>query len=126
MSTRSRIGYVNDKGQYVTAYCHWDGYVEYTGVMLFTHYRDLNKVKKLVDGGSFSSIKDEPDAVSRYEYEAPLVFDAFSELIDYMNKSDQEYLYIFENGEWAYYANNTYPYKFEYMGTIGEKEEEDV
>lgn len=59
MSTRSRIGYVDqkvNKNVATTCYIHYDGYPSFVGRMLKLYYNDPEKVKELVAGGDMSSI----------------------------------------------------------------------
>lgn len=59
MSTRSRIGYVDqkvNKNVATTCYIHHDGYPSFVGRMLKLYYNDPKKVKELVAGGDMSSI----------------------------------------------------------------------
>lgn len=130
MSTRSRIGYV-EEGKYYTAYCHFDGYPKYNGRVLLDAYKDFDKVKALVSGGDFRALTGVVEDIEYYpdDDREAMVSDSFSELIDYMNKSDQEYLYIYEDGEWVYYTIHNPGHKFEYMGLVEDyfdKEENDV
>ena len=59
MSTNSRIGIQNQDGTISSIYCHWDGCPEHNGDILFTHYKDRNKVQTLIDLGSISSLNSE-------------------------------------------------------------------
>lgn len=63
MSTRSRIGIEIEKGKYKHIYCHSDGYLTYNGAMLVDHYKDREKVEKLIALGDISTLceKVEPD-----------------------------------------------------------------
>lgn len=56
MSTRSRIGLELSDGSVISSYCHWDGYPEYNGRILRTHYNTREKVEELIDFGDCSSI----------------------------------------------------------------------
>lgn len=54
MGTRSAIGVMHgDKAKVV--YCHWDGYLEHNGRILFEHY-DSPKANHLVSLGNISSL----------------------------------------------------------------------
>lgn len=55
MSTNSAIGVVIN-GKIKAVYCHWDGYVDGVGKMLFKHY-DQKKTEVLVSKGSVSSLQ---------------------------------------------------------------------
>ena len=55
MATRSRIGIELKDGSILSAYHHWDGYPEWLGRMLKTHYNAKSLVEELIDGGDMSS-----------------------------------------------------------------------
>ncbi len=55
MATRSRIGIELKDGSVLSAYHHWDGYPEWLGRILTTHYNSKDKVSALIDGGDMSS-----------------------------------------------------------------------
>jgi hypothetical protein len=58
MSTRSFIGYYDKNTKKVTyIYCHFDGYPSYNGAILDEHYRDINKIHKLLDLGNLSILR---------------------------------------------------------------------
>lgn len=62
MSTRSRIGIRNKDNTITSIYCHWDGYPEWNGKMLLTHYTKLEDVKKLIQLGNLSTLGRTPVA----------------------------------------------------------------
>ena len=55
MATRSRIGIELKDGSILSAYHHWDGYPEWLGRMLKTHYNSRDLASELIDGGDMSS-----------------------------------------------------------------------
>ena len=55
MATRSRIGIELKDGSILSAYHHWDGYPQWLGRILNTHYTSRDKVADLIDGGDMSS-----------------------------------------------------------------------
>ena len=55
MATRSRIGIELNDGSILSAYHHWDGYPQWLGRILNTHYNTKEKVADLIDGGDMSS-----------------------------------------------------------------------
>ena len=57
MATRSRIGVMHGD-VCKSVYCHWDGYLEYNGMMLEKHY-DSAKANNLVALGDLSSLQPE-------------------------------------------------------------------
>jgi hypothetical protein len=54
MATRSRIGIELKDGSVLSVYHHWDGYPEWLGRILNTHYNTRQQVSELIDGGDMS------------------------------------------------------------------------
>ena len=54
MATRSRIGIELSDGSVLSAYHHWDGYPEWLGRILKTHYNTKDLAAELIDGGDMS------------------------------------------------------------------------
>lgn len=71
MSTRSAIG-ISHGGRVKAIYNHYDGYPEYTGLILHTCYGDSVSVNKLISMGDMSQLGTEigtkHDSMSRSEY----------------------------------------------------------
>ena len=121
MSTRSRIGIELPNGSVLSAYHHWDGYPEWLGRILNTHYNTKEKVAELIDGGDMSSCwtnerwtndlldrhKEEygPQYYSQRGEDSPPRLD--SNLEEYFS-DNEEYAYIFRNGEWVCYNMNQF------------------
>jgi len=116
MSTRSFIAIKKEDG-YEGIYCHFDGYPEGVGKILYRHYKDEKKVKELIALGNISSLgeeignkhdfNDRPDnettAYGRDRGEAetkPTFCATKAELKDVASECSCEYLYIFENEKW--------------------------
>jgi hypothetical protein len=59
MATRSTIALEYADGTVGQIYCHWDGYLEYNGALLYKHYVDPFKTRELLDLGDLSSLKPE-------------------------------------------------------------------
>ena len=55
MATRSRIGIELKDGSILSAYHHWDGYPQWLGRILNTHYTSREQAADLIDGGDMSS-----------------------------------------------------------------------
>ena len=55
MATRSRIGIELKDGSILSAYHHWDGYPQWLGRILNTHYNSREQAADLIDGGDMSS-----------------------------------------------------------------------
>jgi hypothetical protein len=71
MATRSRIAIQNEDGTVTSIYCHWDGYPEYNGNMLVSHFKNRDKVKKLIALGSLSSLAPEIEAPEGHTFSDP-------------------------------------------------------
>ncbi len=56
MGTRSTIALEFADGTIGQVYCHWDGYLEHNGKILFDHYSDPFKLRDLIDLGDLSSL----------------------------------------------------------------------
>jgi hypothetical protein len=55
MATRARIGLELKDGSVLSVYHHWDGYPEWLGRILKTHYNGKSLASELIDGGDMSS-----------------------------------------------------------------------
>ena len=121
MSTRSRIGIELSDGSILSAYHHWDGYPSWLGRILNTHYNTKEKVAELIDGGDMSSCwtnerwtndlldrhKEEygPQYYSQRGEDSPPRLDAD---MDEFFSDNEEYSYIFRNGNWYAYDMHQY------------------
>jgi hypothetical protein len=54
MATRSTIALEFADGTVQQVYCHWDGYLEHNGKILFESYQDPFKLRDLIDLGDVS------------------------------------------------------------------------
>lgn len=124
MGTRSRIGLELSDGSILSAYHHWDGYPEWLGRILTTHYNNKELAAELIDGGDMSSCwTDErwndngsaknaeygPQYYSQRGDDCPPRLDA--NIYDYLAEGE-EYAYLYTlNGEWVCYTlnENDYP-----------------
>ena len=116
MATRSRIGLELPDGSILSAYAHYDGYPEWMGRILRTHYTTKDKVAELIDGGDMSSpwtncgwnnqtVEQGPLYYSQRGEDCPPRLDA--DLCDYLLAVNaEEYHYLFRNGEWVCYEMN--------------------
>lgn len=59
MATRSTIALEFADGTVQQVYCHWDGYIEYNGIVLHKFWSDPFKLQTLIDLGSLSSLGSE-------------------------------------------------------------------
>lgn len=72
MSTNAAIG-IRENGIIRVVYCHWDGYPEYVGAILYGHYNSISKIKKLLALGSLSSLGErvEPRDPNNHSFDKP-------------------------------------------------------
>ena len=110
MATRSRIGLELKDGSILSVYHHWDGYPEWLGRILNTHYNSKELAAELIDGGDMSTCWAEdkqPEYYSQRGENCPPRLDA--DLCEYLLPANgEEYHYLFRNGEWVCYDMNCY------------------
>ena len=120
MATRSTIWIKNDDETYDGIYCHWDGYLENNGVLLVENYQDKDKVRKLIELGSISSLHEEVDCPDGHSFDNPVQGvvvayhrDRNEDLCVYRNipfeqldRYFEEYNYFFIGNRWKYTKNN--------------------
>jgi len=113
MSTRSRIGIQLSDESILSAYHHSDGYPEWLGRILRTHYNSKELAAELIDGGDMSSCWTDrrwddsgdgsygPQYYSQRGENFPPCLDASLE--EYLSDGEEfAYLYTLE-GEWVCY-----------------------
>ena len=129
MATRSRIGIQLKDNSVLSVYHHWDGYPEWLGRILTTHYNSRSKVEELIDGGDMSTcwtkerwtgkelapyvkeIKETeeygPQYYSQRGENCPPRLDDIFEFLD--KKNNEEYAYIWTvNDEWKAFDMNSF------------------
>jgi hypothetical protein len=114
MATRSRIGIELSDGSILSAYHHWDGYPEWLGRILKTHYNSKELAAELIDGGDMSSCWTNETWTTDGSYKGtekygPLYYSGRGDrdcdprldtnVIEYL-KDGEEYAYLFRDGEW--------------------------
>ena len=133
MGTRSRIGIQLSDDSILSAYHHWDGYPEWLGRILTTHYNSRSKVEELIDGGDMSTcwtnerwtgkelapyvkeIKETEEYGPQYYSErgedCPPRLD--NNVIEYLDKDNgEEYAYVYtRDGEWTCFDMNAFDYR---------------
>jgi len=119
MATRSRIGIELKNGSVLSVYHHWDGYPEWLGRILKTHYNDRTKIADLIDGGDMSSCwtEDRWDSETKAQEYGPQYYSQRGEdcpprldanKYDYLAEGE-EYAYLYTlNGEWVCYNRNEF------------------
>ena len=118
MSTRSRIGIQLSDGSILSSYHHYDGYPEWLGRILTTHYNAKSLAEELIDGGDMTSCwTDErwDDSGMKGVY-GPQYYSARGEdippsldnTLDEYLKDGEDYAYIFKDGEWVCYDTKSW------------------
>lgn len=120
MATRSTIALKTPDGKFKAIYCHWDGYVEHNGKILFENYQDVTKVEKLISMGDLSSLgreigekhdfnENSEDVCTYYGRDRDEVdtgFRIFSTIEDVTSHYDwSDYYYFFIDGSWKVIRN---------------------
>jgi hypothetical protein len=59
MSTKSSIALEYADGTVESVYCHFDGYIDHNGKLLFQHWRDPFRLQQLIDQGDLSALGQE-------------------------------------------------------------------
>ena len=131
MATRSHIGKQLENGQIKYIYCHWDGYPKHNGAILKEHYTTEAKVDELLALGDLSSLgeeigeKQDFDNISTHKDGWCLAYgrDRGEENIearigDTDDFLDQEYNYLFVNGEWKCFTGTGSELVLKYTQTI--------
>jgi len=106
MATRSTIAMEFADGTVQQIYCHWDGYLEHNGKILFNHYVDPYKTRELIDMGDISSLCNTIEETKQGAYHfwrgEELRVAKFNDFQDYLaHHQYEEYEYILrKDGNW--------------------------
>ena len=109
MGTRSRVGVMHgDKCKSV--YCHYDGYLDYTGELLHKYYNPV-AANALVARGDNSGVQETVDEMNFYtdrgeEDVSYIVAHTFEEFLEQVHGCGAEYYYVMRDGVW--YAGAVY------------------
>ena len=103
MATRSRIGIELKDGSILSSYHHWDGYPEWLGRILKTHYNSRELATDLIDGGDMSAAWGDENRAEYYSErgeDCPPRYD--DDIFDFLKKeNNEEYAYVWTvNNEW--------------------------
>jgi hypothetical protein len=112
MGTRSTIAMEFADGTVQQIYCHWDGYLEHNGKILFNHYVDPYKTRELIDMGDISSLCNTIEETKQGAYHfwrgEELRVAKFNDFQDYLaHHQYEEYEYILrKDGHWYVQAHD--------------------
>lgn len=123
MATRSLIAQKEGR-QYKAIYCHWDGYIEYNGVILVEYYNSAEKVAELISLGDLSSLREKlaPAEGTEHSFDKPQkdvcifygrdrgeegveakIYKSRKALFEARRNCWAEYVYVFDKDKWYYY-----------------------
>ena len=93
-----------------SVYCHYDGYLDYTGRILLAHY-DSTAANALIARGDNSGVKETLEEMNFYadrgeEDVSWQVAHSFDEFLEQVNNCHGEYYYVMKDGVW--YAGCVY------------------
>ena len=121
MSTNSTIAFENEDGTVFQISCHWDGYIEHNGRLLYEHWQDPVKILQLMQLGDLSSLGKEIGrqqnfsnrnndwclAYGRDRNESDVGARNFENFDQYTMYCDfAEYNYVFRKGRWLVAEEN--------------------
>ena len=109
MGTRSRVAVMHGD-VCKSVYCHFDGYLQYTGEILFKHY-DSTRANDLISRGDNSGVKETVEEMNFYKDRGEedvswQVAHTFEEFLDQVEGCGAEYYYVMRDGVW--YAGCVY------------------
>lgn len=109
MGTRSRVAVMHGN-VCKSVYCHYDGYLSYTGEILNKHY-DSTLANALVSRGDNSGVKETLEEMNFYSDRGETdvswqVSHTFEEFLEQVEGCGGEYYYVMRDGVW--YAGAVY------------------
>ena len=109
MGTRSRVAVMHGN-VCKSVYCHYDGYLSYTGQILLNHY-DTVKANALIARGDNSGVKETLEEMNFYSDRGEddvswQVAHTFEEFLEQVEGCCGEYYYVMKDGVW--YAGAVY------------------
>ena len=108
MSTRSRIGVLNENGSIESIYCHADGYPEGVGSLLISHHNSEEKAREIISLGDLSFLGESLETGETSAYGRDRGEDDVGSkksmtkkgFITLASKTGGEYAYLFTAGHW--------------------------
>ena len=103
MGTRSRVAVMHGD-VCKSVYCHYDGYLDYTGRILQEHY-DSTRANLLVSLGDNSGVKESVAEMNFYKDRGEedvgyQVAHSFEEFLEQVDRCCGEYYYVMRDGVW--------------------------
>jgi len=103
MATRSRVGIELKDGSIVSSYHHWDGYPEWLGRILKTHYNSRDLASELIDGGDMSAAWGDENRAEYYSERGEDCPPRYDETREQFLSDGEEFSYIFTSAGWVCY-----------------------
>ena len=104
MATRSTIALEYLDGTIGQIYCHWDGYLEHNGKILFEYWKSPAKVQEMIELGDMSGLGVDIGRCTFYGRdvgEDNVSAKEFESFQDYVNNHEfEEYDYILRHEGW--------------------------
>ncbi len=103
MGTRSRVGVMHG-GVCKSVYCHYDGYLEYTGEILNKYYSS-SAANELISRGDNSGVQKTIEEMNFYADRGEddvswQVAHSFEEFLEQVEGCGAEYYYVMRDGAW--------------------------
>ncbi len=103
MGTRSRVGVMHG-GVCKSVYCHYDGYLEYTGEILNKYYSS-SAANELISRGDNSGVQKTIEEMNFYADRGEddvswQVAHSFEEFLEQVEGCGAEYYYVMQDGAW--------------------------
>ncbi len=131
MGTRSRIGIERKDSSIESIYCHYDGYLEHNGLMLYEHYNSKEKVEELINLGDISvlyeNITPDPklhhsfensqenvvvaytrDRKEKYDYNKSLYNETIDQYKDICKNSYLDFGYLYKDDKWYVFSKSNF------------------
>ena len=108
MGTRSRIGIQLQDDSILSAYHHWDGYPEWLGRILTTHYNSREQAAELIDGGDMSAAWGDENRAEYYSQRGESCPPRLDNSVIEFLSNGEEFSYIFTSAGWICYDMNEF------------------
>lgn len=95
MGTRSAIFKEQKDGTFQGIYCHWDGYIEGVGTVLYEHYQEPRKTQRLINQKkALSSLGVKGKVLCEYDYPqyCKLTYCGWHEYCLYCSDESEQYI----------------------------------
>ena len=108
MATRSRIGIQLKDNSVLSVYHHWDGYPEWLGRILNTHYNSRELASELIDGGDMSAAWGDENRAEYYSERGEDCPPRLDNNMEEFFSDNEEYGYVYTNAGWVCYDMNQF------------------